>query len=50
VYQGFNDDEMLYVGSLQKLSALYAAFHLRAKVQEHVGAAIAAGTPTTQAG
>jgi len=35
-YRGLNDDDMLYVGSLQKISAMYAAFELRSRVQQHV--------------
>jgi len=46
VYQGFNDDDMLYVGSLQKISAMYAAFELRSRVRQHVAAAIAGGLST----
>jgi hypothetical protein len=46
-YIGFNDDDMLYVGSLQKISPMYAAFELRSRVQQHVAAAVAAGLSTT---
>ncbi len=49
VYQGFNDDDMLYVGSLQKISAMYAAFELRSRVRQHVAAAIAGGLSTSAA-
>lgn len=43
LYQGYNDHDMLYVGSLQKISPMYAAFELRARVRKHVKAAVAAG-------
>jgi hypothetical protein len=44
MYVGLNDDEMLYPGSLQKISGLYGAFELRARVRAQVQAEIAAGT------
>ncbi|MDQ6670779.1 MAG: hypothetical protein M3069_08510 [Chloroflexota bacterium] len=47
IYQGYNDDDMLYVGSLQKISAMYAAFELRDRVQRHVNNAIAHGSSTS---
>jgi hypothetical protein len=46
LYQGFNDDDMLYVGSLQKISAMYAAFELRSRVRRHVADALAKGPIT----
>src|SRR5206468_12152225 len=49
VYHGFNDDDMLYVGSLQKISAMYAAFELRSRVRQYVAAAIASGLSTSAA-
>lgn len=42
-YAGFNDQDMLYVGSMQKLSAMYAAFELRARVLREITAEIGAG-------
>src|SRR5262249_32639664 len=42
-YAGFTDAAMLYVGSLQKISAMYAAFELRSRVRKHVRAAVDAG-------
>jgi hypothetical protein len=42
-YAGFNDQDMLYVGSLQKISAMYAAFELRARVLQEITAEIGAG-------
>jgi hypothetical protein len=50
LYQGFNDDDMLYVGSLQKISPMYAAFELRSRVQQHVTDAIADGLTANAAG
>jgi hypothetical protein len=49
-YAGFNDDDMLYVGSLQKISAMYAAFELRSRVQQHAKAAVAGGLSTAAPG
>lgn len=49
-YAGFNDQEMLFVGSLQKISAAYAAFELRSRVQGQVTAAVHAGLSTASAG
>jgi hypothetical protein len=49
-YAGFNDQDMLFVGSLQKISAAYAAFELRSRVQAQVTAAIHAGLSTASAG
>jgi hypothetical protein len=43
LYQGYNDHDMLYVGSLQKISPMYVAFELRARVRKHVKAAVATG-------
>jgi hypothetical protein len=45
-YAGVNDDEVLYPGSLQKISAMYAAFLLRAQVQAQVSAAVHGGLST----
>jgi hypothetical protein len=41
---------MLFVGSLQKISAMYAAFELRSRVRAQTAAAIAAGLSTTSVG
>ncbi|HUC09277.1 MAG TPA: trypsin-like peptidase domain-containing protein [Stellaceae bacterium] len=49
-YAGFNDQDMVFVGSLQKISAAYAAFELRARVRAEVAAAIAGGLSTATAG
>jgi hypothetical protein len=49
-YAGFNDDDLLYVASVQKLSAMYAAFELRSRVRQQVGAAMAGGLSTATAG
>lgn len=49
-YAGFNDQDMLFVGSLQKISAAYAAFELRARVRAQVAASIHAGLSTASAG
>jgi hypothetical protein len=49
VYQGFNDDDMIYVGSLQKISAMYAAFELRSRVRAHVESALKGGMSATAA-
>jgi hypothetical protein len=49
-YAGMNDDEMLYVGSLQKICLLYVAFELRHRVRLHLQAAISAGYSTAQPG
>jgi hypothetical protein len=35
-YAGMNDSEMVYVGSMMKVAALYAAFALKKQVQEFV--------------
>lgn len=43
LFQGYNVDDMLYVGSLQKISPMYAAYELRARVRQHVKTAVAAG-------
>ena len=50
LYAGFNDQDMVFVGSLQKISAAYAAFELRARVRAQVAAAIAGGLSTTTSG
>jgi triphosphoribosyl-dephospho-CoA synthetase len=50
LYEGYNDDDMLFVASLQKISPLYAAFELRARVRKHVKAAVAAGLTADAAG
>jgi hypothetical protein len=42
-YAGFNDDQMLYVGSLQKIVPLYVAFELRDRVRFQAKNAIANG-------
>jgi hypothetical protein len=49
-YAGFNDDDMVFVGSLQKISAMYAAFELRSRVRAQTTAAIAAGLSTASTG
>ena len=49
-YAGFNDDDMLYVGSLQKICAMYVAFELRSRVRQQVAAAIADGLSTSKTG
>jgi hypothetical protein len=46
-YAGFNDEEMIFVASLQKISALYAAFELRSRVRAQTRAAIQGGLATT---
>ena len=49
-YAGFNDQDMVFVGSLQKISAAYAALELRARVRAEVATAIAGGLSTAVAG
>jgi hypothetical protein len=49
-YAGFNDDDLLYVASVQKLSAMYSAFELRSRVRQQVAAATAGGLSTATAG
>jgi hypothetical protein len=49
LYQGFHDDDMVYVGSMQKMSAMYAAFELRSRVRVQLAAALAAGATPTRA-
>ncbi len=49
-FGGVNDDEVLYPGSLQKISAMYAAFQLRSQVQAQVRGAIADGLSTSKPG
>ena len=44
-YAGLNDNEMVFVGSLPKICAMYAAFALKAQVQAFVAAAAANGAP-----
>jgi hypothetical protein len=44
-YVGMNDDEMVFAGSMLKITAMYAAFALRAQVQAFVTAAAASGAP-----
>lgn len=48
-YAGFNDNSMIFPGSLQKISAMYAAFALRAQVRAFTDAAIAEGLSTADA-
>jgi hypothetical protein len=50
LYEGYNDNDMLFVASLQKISPLYAAFELRARVRKHVKEAVAAGLTADAAG
>jgi Beta-lactamase enzyme family len=47
-YVGVHDEEVLYVGSVQKLSAMYAAFLLRKQVRAQVAAAKAGGLNTSK--
>jgi hypothetical protein len=49
-YAGLNDGDMVFVGSLQKISAMYAAFELRSRVRAQTAAAIAAGLSTASTG
>jgi hypothetical protein len=49
VYQGLNDDDMIFVASLQKISAMFAAFELRSRVQQYVTSALASGMSTSAA-
>jgi hypothetical protein len=46
-YAGLNDQEMLFVGSLDKTAAMYTAFELRSRVRAQVAAEVAAGLSTT---
>jgi hypothetical protein len=46
-YAGFNDQDMVYVGSLQKISAMYAAFELRSRVRAQTRTAIQGGLSTS---
>jgi hypothetical protein len=46
-FAGFNDDRMIYPGSLQKISVLFAAFALRAQVAAFAAAAVADGLSTS---
>jgi len=48
-YAGLNDQDMLYVGSMGKICAMYAAFALRSRVQAFVDAADKKGASTTAA-
>ena len=45
-YFGFNDTEMIYVGSLAKIYVMYAAFELRWRVEVHAKTMIANGLST----
>ncbi len=47
-FVGVNDDEVLFPGSLQKISPMYAAFQLRSQVQAQVSAALAGGLATSK--
>jgi V8-like Glu-specific endopeptidase len=47
---GLNSDDMLYVGSLAKLYALYVAFELRLRVEAQAKGMIAHGLSTSTAG
>lgn len=49
-YVGLNDTEVIYPGSLQKISAMYAAFELRSRVRSQVRAAITNGLSTSTTG
>jgi hypothetical protein len=49
-YSGHNDSDMLYVGSLAKVYAMYVAFELKARVQKQAKQMIVAGLSTTTAG
>jgi Beta-lactamase enzyme family len=49
-YAGFNDNEMIFPGSLQKIVAMYAAFELRSRVRQHVAEAIGGGLSTSTPG
>jgi hypothetical protein len=49
-FVGVHDDEVLYVGSVQKVSAMYAAFELRKRVRMQVDTAKANGLNTTRHG
>lgn len=46
-YAGLNDEEMVFVGSLPKIYAMYAAFALRARVQAFADAAATNGVALT---
>lgn len=50
LYAGNNDNDMLYVGSLAKLFALYVAFELKARVQTQAKKMIVHGLSTSAAG
>ena len=49
-YRGHHDGEMLYVASLAKVYALYAAYELRRRVEIHARSRIAAGLSTAKPG
>jgi hypothetical protein len=49
-YAGHNDNDMLYVGSMAKLFAMYVAFELKSRVEKQAKTMIAAGLSTATAG
>ncbi|MBV9825478.1 MAG: serine hydrolase [Alphaproteobacteria bacterium] len=49
-YAGFNDNDMIFVGSLDKICAAYAAFELRQRVRDQVLVAVSAGLSTAKSG
>ena len=49
-YAGLNDQEMVFVGSMLKIAAMYAAFALRSQVQAFVDAARANGASVVPPG
>ena len=50
VYNGHNDTEMLYVGSLAKIYSAYAAFELKKRLEMQAKSMIAQGLSTASAG
>lgn len=49
-YAGLNDQDMVFIGSMQKIAAAYAAFELRARVRAQVASEIAGGLSTPAKG
>lgn len=49
-YFGINDEEMLYVGSLAKVYAMYAAFELRSRVEAQANRMVSNGLSTDKKG
>ena len=50
LYAGNNDNDMVYVGSLVKLYAMYVAFELQSRVEKQAKKMIAQGLSTSTAG